>query len=63
MEVSREVYQNLRRKFELGLISRLELTTADSNYLQAEAEYLSAMLEVLQAGNALDTLSGKILNN
>ena len=63
VEVSREVYQNLRRKFEQGLISSLELTTADSNYLQAEAEYLSAMLEVLQAGNALDTLTGKILNN
>ena len=59
----RQVYQNLRRKFEQGLISSLELTTADSNYLQAEAEYLSAMLEVLQAGNALDTLTGKILNN
>lgn len=63
VEVSREVYQNLRRKYEQGMISSLELTTADNNYLQAESEYLTAMLEVLQAQNALDTLTGKILNN
>jgi outer membrane protein TolC len=63
VEVSREVYQNLRRKYEQGMISSLELTTADNNYLQAESEYLTAMLEVLQAQNALDTLTGRILNN
>ncbi|MDD4225123.1 MAG: TolC family protein [Mariniphaga sp.] len=63
VEVSRDVYQNLRRKYEQGMISSLELTTADNNYLQAESQYLTAMLEVLQAQNALDTLTGKILNN
>jgi outer membrane protein TolC len=63
VEVSREVYQNLRRKYEQGMISSLELTTADNNYLQAESEYLTAMLEVLQAQNALNTLTGKIVNN
>lgn len=63
VEVSREVYQNLRRKYEQGMISSLELTTADNNYLQAESEYLTSMLEVLQAQNALNTLTGKIINN
>jgi len=63
VEVSREVYQNLRRKYEQGMISSLELTTADNNYLQAESEYLTAMLEVLQAQTALNTLTGKIVNN
>jgi outer membrane protein len=63
VEVSREVYQNLRRKYEQGMISSLELTTADNNYLQAESEHLTAMLEVLQAQNALNTLTGKIVNN
>ena len=63
VEVSREVYQNLRRKYEQGMISGLELTTADNNYLQAESQYLTAMLEVLQAQNALNTLTGKIVNN
>ncbi len=63
VEVSREVYQNLRRKYEQGMISGLELTTADNNYLQAESQFLTAMLEVLQAQNALNTLTGKIVNN
>jgi len=63
VEVSREVYQNLRRKYEQGMISSLELTTADNNYLQAESEHLTSMLEVLQAQNALNTLTGKIVNN
>jgi outer membrane protein TolC len=63
IEVSREVYQNLKRKYEQGMISSLELTTADSNYLKAESDYLMAVLEVLQAKNELNTLTGKILNN
>jgi outer membrane protein TolC len=57
------VYQNLRRKYEQGMISSLELTTADNNYLQAESQYLTAMLEVLQAQNALNTLTGEVINN
>lgn len=63
VEVSREVYQNLKRKYGQGMISGLELTTADNNYLQSESEYLASMLEVLQAQNALDTLTGKLVNN
>ena len=63
VQVSRDVYLNLRRKYEQGMISSLELSTADSNYLQAESEYLTSMLEVLQSQNALNTLVGKILNN
>ncbi len=63
VEVSRDVYQNLKRKYEQGMISSLELTTADSNYLQAESDYLMSMLEVLRSRNALDTLTGKIINN
>lgn len=61
--VSRDVYENLKRKYEQGMISGLELTTADSNYLQAESDYLSSILEVLQAQNALDTLTGNLLVN
>jgi len=62
VEVSRDVYLNLRRKFEQGMISGLELTTADNNYLQAESEYVTSLLEVLRSRNALETLTGSILN-
>jgi outer membrane protein len=63
VEVSRDVYLNLRRKFEQGMISGLELTTADSNYLQAESEYLTSLLEVLRSRNSLETITGSIINN
>ena len=60
VEVSREVYENLQRKFNQGLISSLELTSADNNYLKAESEYLQAALEVLQARIELKTLLGEV---
>lgn len=63
VEVARRVYDDIRRKYEQGMISGIELTTADNNYLQAETEYLNSMLEVLQAQNALNTLTGEIINN
>ncbi len=63
VKVAREVYESLKRKYEEGLISGIELTTADNNYLQAESEYLNAIMEVLQAHNDLRTLTGEIMNN
>ncbi len=63
VEVSRDVYKNLKRKYEEGMISGIELTTADNNYLQAESDYLNSILEVLQAKNELNTLTGKIMDN
>ena len=62
VKVSREVYKSLKSKYEHGMISSLDLTTADNNYLQAETDYLSAVLEVLRAQNDLDTLTGKVNN-
>ena len=63
VEVARRVYQDIKRKYEQGMISGIELTTADNNYLQAETEFLNSMLEVLQAQNALNTLTGEVINN
>jgi outer membrane protein len=63
VEVARDVYENRKQKYEQGMISGIELTTADNNYLQAETEYLNSMLEVLQAQNELNTLTGEIINN
>lgn len=60
VKVSREVYKSLKSKFEQGVISSLELTTADNNYLKAESDYLTAMLEVLKAQNDLETLTGVV---
>jgi len=58
--VARRVYHSLQLKFEQGLISGLELVTADNNYVRAETDYLSSVYQLLQARVDLDTLYGNL---
>ncbi len=60
LDVSRRVYNNLKLKFEHGLISGLDLVNADNNYVKAETDYISAVYQVLSAQNELDKLYGQI---
>ncbi|MCK4879646.1 MAG: TolC family protein [Bacteroidales bacterium] len=59
VEVAQRVYDSYRRKFEQGMASSLDLTQANSNYLDAESNYLTAILEVMNAKLQLD----KLMNN
>jgi outer membrane protein len=56
VEVSKRVYDNLNMKYQQGLVSSLDLTTANSNYLQSETNYISATMQLLQADLALNKL-------
>ncbi len=56
IEVSKRVYDNLNLKYQQGLVSSLDLTTANNNYLQAETIYITAMMQLLQAELALNKL-------
>ncbi|MFV0520985.1 MAG: TolC family protein [Mangrovibacterium sp.] len=49
VEVAKRVYENINRKYEAGMESSLNLTTANTNYLNAESSYIQAMMDVLQA--------------
>ena len=60
LDVARRVYSNLKLKFEQGMISALDLVTADKNYLRAETEYLTALFQVLQAKLDLDKINGNL---
>jgi outer membrane protein len=60
VEVSRRVYQSLKLKYEQGMISGLDLITADNNYLRAETDYISAKMQVLNARLDLEKLYGNI---
>jgi len=60
LDVARRVYSNLKLKFEQGMISALDLVTADNNYLRAETEYLTALFQVLQAKLDLDKINGNL---
>jgi outer membrane protein len=59
VDVSKRVYASTENKYKQGMASSLEMTQANSLYLQAENNYISSLMALLQAKIALD----KLLNN
>ncbi len=59
VDVSKRVYTSMENKYRQGMASSLELTQANSLYLSAENNYVSALMNLLQTKLALD----KLLNN
>ncbi len=59
IEVSKRVYTSTENKYKQGMASSLDLTQANSLYLTAENNYVSALMNLLQTKMALD----KLLNN
>ncbi|MDR1415411.1 MAG: TolC family protein [Odoribacteraceae bacterium] len=60
IEVARRVLASYKRKYELGALSSMELTQANSTYLQAENNYTSAALTLLQAWLQLEKLYNRL---
>ncbi|HDR68447.1 MAG TPA: TolC family protein, partial [Bacteroidaceae bacterium] len=60
VEVAKSVYNSYRLKFEQGMASSLDLTQANSNYLDAEGNYINAIMEVLHAKLQLDKLKNTL---
>lgn len=59
VEVLKRVYNSMENKYKQGMASSLELTQANSQYLQAENNYITSLMSLLQTKVALD----KLLNN
>ncbi|HLP71657.1 MAG TPA: TolC family protein [Bacteroidales bacterium] len=59
VEISKRVYTSTENKYRQGMASSLDLTQANSLYLQAENNYISALMSLMQTKLALD----KLLNN
>lgn len=59
VEVAKRVYKSVENKYRQGVASSLDLTQANSNYLDAENNYISSLMNLLQTKLALD----KLLNN
>jgi len=59
VELSKKVYESMENKYRHGMASSIELTQANSLYLQAENNCISALLNLFQTKLALD----KLLNN
>ncbi len=59
IDVSKRVYASMENKFRQGMASSLELTQANTLYLQSENNYITSLMSLLQTKLALD----KLLNN
>jgi outer membrane protein len=59
IDVSKRVYASMENKYRQGVASSLELTQANTLYLQAENNYITSLMSLLQTKLALD----KLLNN
>lgn len=59
VEVAQRVYDSYARKFEQGMATSMDLTQANGNYLDAESNYVGAIMEVMNAKLQLD----KLMNN
>ena len=60
VEVAGRVLASITNKFREGMVSSLDLTQANTNYLNAESNYLTSILTLLQAQTALQKLFNTI---
>lgn len=58
--VALRVYQSYQNKYRQGAVSSMDLTQANGNYLQAQSNYVSAVLKLLQSKLAIDKLYNSI---
>jgi outer membrane protein TolC len=59
MSVAERVFDSVSRKFRHGTASSLDVTTANTSLLQAQGNYINAMMEVCTAQTELE----KLINN
>jgi outer membrane protein len=56
LEVARKVYKSFSDKYAQGMVSSLDMITANNNYLQAENTYVSSLLQLMEAHVAMEKL-------
>ncbi len=55
-EISKKVYDNINLKYQQGVVSSLDLTTANNNYITSEANYIRSLMNLLEADVSLKKL-------
>lgn len=58
--IAREVLEKMRLKYQQGIISSLELTSANNEYLTAETGYANILLQLLNAELSLRKINKKL---
>jgi outer membrane protein len=56
VDVAKRLYNSINNKYKQGIVSSLDLTQANSNYLMAENNYVTAIMQLLQSRLKLDKL-------
>lgn len=59
IEVSNRVFDNITKKYQQGVSSSLDLTNGNNNLLAAQSNYISSLLQLLDAEAELNNLLGK----
>lgn len=62
LEIGRKIYQKTEIKYKEGISTSLDLSTAYNQYLQAEIDYLTSILDLLMKKSDLDKLLTKVAN-
>ena len=60
VDLSQRVYGTYNRKYKEGIISSMDLTQANSAYLEAQSNYIQSVMSLLQAKLALDKLNNTL---
>jgi len=60
VEIAKEVLDKMNLKYQQGVVSSLELTSANSEYLNAETTYTSLMLQLLNAELSLRKINSNL---
>ncbi|MDA3928608.1 MAG: TolC family protein [Prolixibacteraceae bacterium] len=60
VELAKRVFNNTNNKYEQGMVSSLDLTQTNSNYLQAESNYIQSIMALLQAKISIDKLYNQL---
>ncbi len=60
LEITKEVLDKMNLKYQQGVISSLELTSSNNDYLTAESNYTNLLLQLLNAETALRKINSKL---
>ena len=60
VEVAKEVLDKMQLKYQQGVVSSLELTSANSDYLKAESDYTVTLLKLLNAKLSLQKINNNL---
>jgi len=60
IEIARRVVESFENKYSQGVASSLDLTQANNNYLTAQNNYISSLINLLQTKVAIDKLMNKL---